>query len=141
MLMNSPAPSCSYCGRPNPDKLSACGECGTLLVTAPPEVAAANRSSRKSKATAVCLALIFGPLGLIYAGGWWQAFVMIMAALPFIITHKAGLWLVVGGRLVAAAWAYDLVAARDTHNPERDAENLLNEATRLENIDFTKAIS
>ena len=141
MTSESPAESCSYCGRANPNGLHACAECGTPLVSEPPPPAS-TEPARKSQAVAVCLSLIFGPLGLIYVGGWWQAFVMIVIGVPFILTHKGGLWLTIGGRIVAAAWAYSLVVEQDdAPNPQRDAGRLLDEAARLENIDFSKAIA
>jgi hypothetical protein len=35
MAGDSPAHTCSYCGRANPDRLCACAECGTSLVNEP----------------------------------------------------------------------------------------------------------
>jgi len=121
MTADSPAGSCSYCGRANPDKLSACAECGTPLVSNSP-APATKVPSPKSKAAAVLLSLFFGPLGLLYVGGWWQAFVMIAIAFPFIVTHKGGLWVIIGGRIIAAAWAYDLAVAHPSNaSSDRDA--------------------
>jgi len=137
----SPAKSCNYCGRANTVKLPTCAGCGTSLVSALP--APANTvPARKSKTVAILLSLIFGPLGLIYVRGWGQAFVMIAIGFPFILTHKGGLWLAIGSRLLSAAWAYSLVVEQDeAPNPARDAGRLLEEAARLENVDFHKAIS
>lgn len=141
MTTESPRETCSYCGRANPDKLPACAECGTALVSELPAPASTG-PARKSKALAVFLSLIFGPLGLIYVGGWWQAFVMIVVGAPFILSHTGGLWLTIGGRLVAAAWAYSLVVEQDdAPNPQRDAGRLLDKASRLENVDFREAIA
>ncbi len=141
MTTESPAQSCSYCGRANPDRLSTCTGCGTPLVSEPPPPAS-TEPARKSKAVAVFLSLIVGPLGLIYVGGWWQAFVMIVVGVPFFLTHKGGLWFTIGGRLVAAAWAYSVIVEQDdAPNPERDTRRLLDKAARLENVDFHKAIA
>jgi hypothetical protein len=141
MTSESPLETCSYCGRANPARLSACAECGTALVSEPP-LPARTEPARKSQTLAVFLSLIFGPLGLIYVGGWWQAFVMIVVGLPFILTHTGGLWLTIGGRLIAAAWAYSLVVEHDdAPNQQRDAGRLLDEAARLESVDFHKAIA
>lgn len=141
MTTESPAESCSYCGRANPNELSACAECGTPLVSEPPPQES-TQPARKSKAVAVCLSLVFGPLGLIYVGAWWPAFVMLVIGVPFILTHKGGLWLTIGGRIIAAVWAYCLVVEHDkSPNVDRDAGRLLDEAARLENVDFAKAIA
>jgi hypothetical protein len=98
--------------------------------------------TRKSKPLAVLLCLIFGPLGLIYVGGWWQAFVMIAVGLPMMLTHKFGLWLFIGARVIAAGWAYSLAVEQDgSPNSERDAGRLLDQASRLESADFHQAIA
>jgi len=56
----------------------------------------------KSKLLAIILALIFGPLGLIHARAWITAFVMILIAVSFIITHTGGMWIAIGGRILCA---------------------------------------
>ena len=67
---------------------------------------------------------------------------MIVIGVPFILTHNAGLWLTIGARLVAAAWAYSLVVEQDdAPNPQRDAGRLLDEAAGLESVDFHRAIA
>jgi hypothetical protein len=97
---------------------------------------------KKSKITAVLLALIFGPLGLLYVRAWWPAFVMILIGFPFIITRHGGLWLTIGSRIVAAIWAYHAVIELDeAPQPNRDSAALLNEAARLESVDRSKAIA
>lgn len=141
MTTESPAESCGYCGRSNPNKLPACAECGTPLVSERPPAVSIG-PARKSKAVAVCLSLIFGPLGLLYVRAWWPAFVMLVIGAPFILTHKGGLWLTIGGRIIAAVWAYCLAVEHDeTPNADRDAVKLLDEAARLEGVDFSKAIA
>jgi hypothetical protein len=107
-----------------------------------PPPSASTEPAQKSKALAVLLSLIYGPLGLIYVGGWWQAFVMIMVGVPFILTHKGGLWFTIGGRIIAAAWAYNLAVEQDdAPNAQRDAGRLLDEAAHLERVDFHKAMA
>ena len=67
---------------------------------------------------------------------------MIMVGVPFILTHKGGLWLTIGGRIIAAAWAYNLAVEQDdAPNPQRDAGRLLDEAAHLERVDFHKAMA
>jgi hypothetical protein len=91
---------------------------------------------------AVCLTLIFGPLGLLYVGSWWVAAVMIMLYVPFVLTHTGGLWLVIGGRLFSAAWAYGVLFESDgTPNVGRDATRLLNAAAKLEGSNRMQAIA
>ncbi len=141
MTAESPAESCSYCGRATPNRLSVCVECGTPLVSEPPPPTS-TQPAKKSKVVAVCLSLVFGPLGLIYVGAWWPAFVLLVIGVPFILTHKGGLWLTIGGRIVAAVWAYCLVLEHDeSPNVNRDASRLLDKAARLESVDFSKAIA
>lgn len=135
-----PAESCSHCGQANPDKLSICAACGSTLTEEPPPTS--TEPARKSKTVAVLLALIFGPLGLLYVGAWWLAFVMIMINVPFLLTGKGGLWISLGGRIIAAAMAYNLAVEQDdAPNSERDAERLLDKAARLENVAFPEAIA
>ena len=132
--------SCDYCGRENPDRLATCIGCGAPLLAVPPPID--TEPKRKSMGLAVCLALIFGPLGLLYVRAWWPAFVMIMTAAAFTLAHHGGLWLTVGGRMIAAVWAYGVVAAQDeAGNPRRDLAPLLNEAARLESVDRSEAIA
>jgi hypothetical protein len=67
---------------------------------------------------------------------------MMLIAAPFIITHKGGLWLAIGGRLICAAWAYNAaVEQKDAPNLRRESARLLDEAARLESVDFSKAIA
>jgi len=136
----SAAPSCDYCGHANPDRLIACQGCGHPLVSA--ELLGEGDSDRKSKGLAVFLALIFGPLGLIYVGAWKTALHAILAGAPFLLTGYGGLWLTICSRLLCAAWAYHVVVEQDTApNAGRDAEYLLNVAGRLESVDRTQAIA
>lgn len=137
---NEPAAACDYCGRENLGRLPACTGCGTPLVSAPPPIDTEPRG--KSKALAVVLALLLGPLGLLYVRAWWPAFVMIIVAAPFILTRTGGLWLMVGGRILCAVWAYYVVVEQDeAPNDYRDSARLLDKAARLENEDFSKAIA
>ena len=136
----SVAAACDYCGRLNADGLSACPGCGTPLVSAPPP--AETEPTRKSKTMAVLLALIFGPIGLLYVRAWWPAFVMILIAIPFILTRTGGLWLTIGARIFCAAWAYHAVIEQDeAPNTRRDSARLLDEAARLESVDLFQAVA
>ena len=137
---NEPAAACDYCGRENPDRLPACTGCGTPLVSAPPPTDIEPKG--KSKGSAVALALLLGPLGLLYVRAWWPAFVMIVVAAPFIVTRTGGLWLTIGGRILCAVWAYYAVIEQDeAPNDRRDSARLLDEAARLESVDFSEAIA
>ncbi|HEX5220749.1 MAG TPA: hypothetical protein VFZ59_14355 [Verrucomicrobiae bacterium] len=135
------AAACSYCGRENPDRHHTCRECGTALAT--PEQQPANTGPcGKSKVVAVCLSLIFGPLGLVYVNAWGAAFLAIAIGFPFVVTHKGGLWLTFGGRILCAVWAYCVLQEDDkAPNLRRDSLRLLNEAARLENVDRNQAIA
>jgi hypothetical protein len=96
----------------------------------------------KSKTLAVLLALVFGPLGLIYVGAWRPALKLIAAGMPFVLLDKGGLWLTFGSRIIGAAWAYHKVIEQDTApNIDRDSIRLLDEAARLENFDRAQAIA
>jgi hypothetical protein len=91
---------------------------------------------------AVLLALIFGPLGLLYVRAWGTASVLVLITAPLVIMHKGGLWLTVGGRILCGALAYAMAAEQDeTPNARRDSERLLDEAASLESLDRTKAIA
>ncbi|MEY2465996.1 MAG: hypothetical protein QOD03_517 [Verrucomicrobiota bacterium] len=139
-MADEPATVCPWCGRENLQSLSACAECGTILVNAPPEVN--FQPKRKSKELAVCLALLLGPLGLFYANAWGTGFVMILAAAPFVITHTGGLWITFGVRVICAVWAFVLVRDQDeAPNARRDSLRLLDRAARLETLDRNKAIA
>lgn len=138
------APKCYYCGRENPERLSACARCGSALVSGAPSVDAAPRRKRKDETVALALALIFGPLGLFYAsfsGG------MIMLAVAAVIygTHHAGLWFAITVRIVSIAWAH--LAVRKLNTSDTSATlclgpgPLIQEAARLEDVDMAKAIS
>ena len=67
---------------------------------------------------------------------------MILIGVPFLLTHQGGLWITIGSRLVAAAWAYNLAVEQDdAWIPQRDPGRLLDEAARLETVEFSKAIA
>lgn len=141
MTPESPAEQCSYCGRANPDGLDECPICGTALISDPPASAEAG-PARKSRTVAVVLALVFGPIGLVYLRAWWHAIIMIGIGIPLMLTNKAGVWLFIVARLFAAVFAYNLASQLDESlQPQRDAERLLDEAARLENVDFQSAIT
>jgi hypothetical protein len=134
------AAECDYCGRENPDRLTACTGCGKPLGDAAPESDA--ESEGKSKRVAVCLALLLGPLGLIYVEAWGMALIMFLAGLSLRSLPGTGLYVTVGVRIIAAIIAYN-AAAHDSKTPdvERDSSHMLDEAARLESEDRDKAIA
>ena len=104
-LSETPAATCSYCGNENVDNLPFCAGCGTRLVSEPePDPAAVKEAKPKSRILAVCLAVIFGPLGLFYVnarfGGYWLAMMAIFIPMRFV--HGAALWVTFGSRLLSA---------------------------------------
>jgi len=132
--------SCEYCGRANAERLAACSGCGTPLITTP-TVLISSAPRQKSKFLAVCLALVFGPLGLFYATAS-GAVIMILIAAPFIVSRTGGYWVSIGGRLVCAVWAvYALTHDQGKSNSKADPQRLLDKAMRLESVDRTKAIN
>src|SRR5437773_10980176 len=138
-INESVAASCDYCGRENPDRFPNCTGCGTPLISAPPAIE--SEPKRKSKVLAVFLAVLFGPLGLLYVGAWWPAFVMIGIGVPFILTQTGGVWLSVVGRIICAVWAYCAVVEEDQDPNQRESAGLLAEAARLESTDRSQAIA
>ncbi len=116
-----------------------------------PEAAPPAEPRKKSKAVAVILALIFGPLGLLYLGMEGLVAVLFVFGiglfiLPFLIGgihHVGGLgWLVSAvARLACAWWAMNAVDSRNARPDAPDVGGLLDEAARLENVDFAQAIA
>jgi len=97
---------------------------------------------RKSKVLAVSLALVSGPLGLLYLSDLGAALVIIVVAAPFIITHTGSLWVTLGSHILCAARAYSRIIDQDeAPNSGRDSRRLLDEAARLETVDREKAIA
>jgi hypothetical protein len=142
ILTTEPLEACSWCGKQNAQRLANCAGCGTRLVAeAAPAPTLDEVPKPKSKLLAVCLTLIFGPLGLIYVEAWATLVLLIAVALPFVFTHRGGLWLTFGGRILCAAIAYCLVEENGPGpNANRDATRLLNAAARLENTNREEAI-
>lgn len=139
----APATVCDYCGRENTDGQVFCPGCGTRLVTEPePPAPDYTEPGPKSKLLAVCLTMIFGPLGLIYVGSWGAMLGMMAVALPFLVTREGGLWVTFGFRVLASVWAYCVLVQQDERpNYRRDTSRLLNEAARLESVDRSEAIA
>jgi len=136
----SAAESCDYCGRKNPDGLPACMGCGTPLVSSPPANDA--KPAAKSKWLAICLTVIFGPLGLFYVRAWGVAFLVMLFGVPFLFIHKGGFWIMIASRIFCSVWAYNAVVEQETVlNPRRDSARLLDEAARLESVNFSEAIT
>ena len=136
----SVAAPCAYCGCENPERLPICSGCGTSLGDTP--LPADSKSKGKSKTLAICLALIFGPLGLAYVKAWQTAFLMILIGAPFVLTHTGGMWVTVGSRVLCAVWAYCVVVEQDrSPNAKRDSSRLLDKAASLEGTNRAKAIA
>lgn len=140
---------CDYCGRENADDVANCSGCGNQIFEAPDSTEPKQKT--KSKAVAVTLALIFGPLGLLYLGGEGLMAVLLVAGLSFFIvpmvmaaSHQMnGLNLLINllGRAISAWWAISVVDRRNADPEEEDARALLAEAVKLENVDFGQAIA
>lgn len=132
---------CPYCGRKNPDLLTACSGCGTPLTSEKPQENTEPR--KKSKTLAVLLALALGPLGLCYTS-LSAGVLMFVVALPFILTHTGGLWVTIGGRILAAVWVYTAFREEvetEAPNAKRYSEQLLQKAAYLENSNRADAIT
>ena len=140
---------CDYCGRENSDAAANCSGCGNQIFEAPDS--AEPKQKTKSKAVAVTLALIFGPIGLLYLGGEGLLAVLLVVGLSFFLvplvmaaSHQMnGLNLLISllGRAISAWWAISVVDRRNADPEEEDAHALLDEAVKLENIDFGQAIA
>lgn len=143
ILTQKPAEVCSWCGKQNSQRLANCAACGTRLVAeTEPAREPDEPPNPKSRLLAICLTLIFGPLGLIYLQAWGTMVLLIAIAVPFVFTHKGGLWITFGGRVLCAAIAYCLVEETSGKpNASRDTTRLLNAAARLENENREQAIS
>lgn len=132
----SVAASCDYCGRENPDRLPRCPVCNTLLVVSPPPI-----PKPKSKVLAVCLAFIFGPIGLLYVRAWGTMVVTILVGSLFYITRTRNLWVALIISVFCAFRAYYALADQDNlPNPELETSRLLDAAARLESVDRAKAV-
>src|SRR5258706_97831 len=135
---SAPRASCDYCGRKNPELFRTCPGCGTPLAEDPPELDSKPR--RKSTRVAVCLTILFGPLGLFYASITAGA-AMLLISVPIFIITKGGLWFEIGCRSLCAIWAY--VEVSEQLNPSiaaRRSKRLLAKAARLEDDEPSKAI-
>jgi hypothetical protein len=140
---------CGHCGRENVDEAINCFNCGTVLNT--PETVNESEPTKKSKAVAVTLALIFGPLGLLYLG--IEGFMVVLAVvglgfflLPLIAiaVHGTGIGLLISllARVAAAWWAIKAVDRRNNFDSDgSEANDLLDEATKLESVDLALAIA
>jgi hypothetical protein len=142
ILTEEPAAICSWCGKENSQRLPNCAGCGTRLAAeVEPPFSLDEAPKPKSRLLAICLTLIFGPLGLIYLQAWGTMVLLIALAFPFVLTQKGGLWVTLGARFVSAAMAYSLVREKSTKpNETRDATRLLNAAARLETVNRDEAI-
>lgn len=140
-LTEVPAATCEWCGRANTARLPQCASCGTRLVSEPPPPQPEPRKG-KDRLKAVCLALIFGPLGLIYINAWGTVVVLVLIRGYFIATHSFTFWSIIGIRLASGAFAYGLFNRHaDTQDMSSKAAELLDMAARLESVDREKAIA
>lgn len=140
-LTEVPAATCDWCGKANAERLPKCAGCGTRLVSEPPPPPRAQKG--KDRTTAVYLAFIFGPLGLIYIRAWGIIVVLMLIRGYFFATHSLNLWAAIGIRFASAGFAYglfdkDTVSAEDI---DSKATELLDAAARLENVDRAQAIA
>jgi hypothetical protein len=134
------AESCGRCGLENREHLPICPHCGSSLSSG--QSPADTKPKAKSKAVAICLALIFGPLGLLYVGAWMTAAVAIMVGSPFVFLRRGGLWLTFVSRIICASLAYRAVVEQDNASTvRRDTSRLLEAAARLESHDRAKAVA
>jgi hypothetical protein len=113
-----------------------------------------SQPQKKSKAVAVILAAIFGPLGLLYLGGEGLMVVLCVVGVGFFVLplimgatqviNGFGLLISLLGRALSIWWAVKAVerqnldAGASEANVEADA--LLDEAVKLENVDMAQAI-
>ncbi len=140
-LAKAPAPItiatvCSYCGKENPKQLVHCGGCGSYLSSeefAPP---------KKSKGLAIFLALVFGPLGLLYVRPMLGVKMLIAGIVVFfpimLASAKSSLFFVVAYRIFCA---YLAVQNLSPEPPDIEARILLDEAAALETKDPSRAIT
>jgi hypothetical protein len=140
---------CGYCGHENTAEAVHCSDCGTLLVEE--QTTSESECPKKSKTVAVILALIFGPIGLLYLGLEGLMVVIFVVgiaffALPLLVSatnqfHGVGLLISLLGRAASAWWALTVVERRNSDPDAPDAGVLLDEAAKLENVDFAQAIA
>jgi hypothetical protein len=139
-LTEMPAAACEWCGQENTARLPQCAGCGTRLVSEPSPQPPETRKG-KDRLKAVCLALIFRPLGLIYINAWGTVVVLVLIRGYFFATHSFTFWSIIGIRLVSGAFAYGLFDREDTKDISSEAAALLDRAARLESVDREKAIA
>jgi hypothetical protein len=140
ILTETPAATCEWCGKANTERLPQCSGCGTRLVSEPPPSLREKRKG-KDRMTAVCLALIFGPLGLIYINAWGVLLVLLLIRGYFFATHSLNLWAAIAIRFASAGFAYGLFDKQSaTKDTSSQAAELLDKAARLESVDRARAI-
>ena len=116
--------ACDYCGQKIATGVVYCPGCGTQLV----ELATAPESEerQKSKALAVILALIFGPLGLLSIWEWRESMVILFVLgisvflFPIILLplHNNGLGLLFTllVRVACVWWALNVIDHRNNES-------------------------
>jgi hypothetical protein len=132
------ASSCSYCGLENKEGLRSCPGCGTPLAKEQPSA----DHLPKSKLLAVLLALALGSPGLLYLSfGNFLGMCLILSPLMLIaMALKATLWMAIAGRIACAIRAFYAIEAGN-RAPSAEAQELLQEAARLENVDRAQALA
>jgi hypothetical protein len=120
-----------------------------------PELVPESRAPKKSKAVAVILAAIFGPLGLLYLGMEGLMVVILVIgigffALPLVMgaAHQVngfGLLISLLGRALSVWWAVKTVARQNLDSGASDAsaeaDALLDQAVKLEGVDMAQAVT
>ena len=140
---DSIAASCDYCGRENPERLLACSGCGSPLSEEPPPATTGPKG--KSMPIAITLALVFGPLGLLYSNTSAAIVLIVLAVGKMILLRDTGttgaLISFFAFRVVCVALAIHSISRFNAQSdPASDTEALLDQAARLESIDRAQAI-
>lgn len=136
---------CDYCGQENAVDASHCTGCGKVL-----EVELPKAPVKKSKTIAVVLAILLGPLGLLYLGGEGLVAVLFVAGVSlFVLPILTGVpelrhfSLLIALLARVACVSYALKACQEPRDAEweAEAEALLDEAIQLENVDMALTLT
>jgi len=137
---------CDYCGQEYSGEASQCPSCGKSFAEEP-----VSPPPPKSKTIAVVLAVIFGPLGLLYLGvEGLVVYLFVIGISIFVLPVVAygvhmqglGLLIIILARVASVSWVLHALARREPgHAEEFEAEQLLDEAIKLENVDYGQAIA
>ncbi len=131
------AARCNYCGRENNGGTTVCKGCGSALSGDE----SVEEPKAKSRAAAVGLALLAGPVGLLYVRAWLQALVIVIAANAFIFAGARVVYVLICSRITCMILAYRATSGPQPDTSVRDkSTRLLNEAARLESVDRCEAM-